>query len=219
MNHSIIIPVWNHAELTEGLLNGLMTSLGDGEVIVVNNGSTDRTGEVLAHFAQYLPLREIRFPENRGFPVACNEGLRLAAGYHLILLNNDVVVTSQTWVTELLAPVYADPRAIAGPTLFDRNPWTQLPDSSFVPYLEGWCLGFHRKALEDIGYLDEEFSPGSFEDVDFSERAVKAGYRLVWTPIGLAHLYNRTWGTLENGTEITFRNRRIWLERHGAFSR
>jgi GT2 family glycosyltransferase len=43
------------------------------------------------------------------------------------------------------------------------------------------------RALIDIGYLDENL-PGCFEDVDYSWRAVKMGYRLVEVPIPVAHV-------------------------------
>jgi len=54
-------------------------------------------------------------PENRGFPAACNQGLKAARGAYLVLLNNDAVVTDG-WLDQLAALVESDPQiGMTGP--------------------------------------------------------------------------------------------------------
>jgi GT2 family glycosyltransferase len=60
----------------------------DFETIVVDNGSTDGTAAMLA--AEFPGARLMPLPENRGFAVATNVGLRAARGAVLVCLNNDV---------------------------------------------------------------------------------------------------------------------------------
>lgn len=211
--YSVIVPVWNHADLTATLLRGLM-ACRDYEVLVIDNGSTDETPALLERMGKTLPLTVLRADANLGFPKACNWGLKEAAGTYLILLNNDVLIEDPKWMDRLSAPIRAVTRTLTGPTLMNKSPWAILPDGRYVPYLEGWCIGMPRRALTDIGLLDEAFSPGSFEDVDYSERAMEAGYRLVQTYCGLVHLYNRTWGDLPGSAAVSFRNRDLWLRKH-----
>ncbi len=100
MDYSIIIPVFNKAELTRNCLAKLQSSLagaGQGEVIVIDNASTDHTPEVLAEFPW---IRMIRNEKNLGFAGANNQGAREARGRILVLLNNDTEP-----ITHWLAPM------------------------------------------------------------------------------------------------------------------
>ncbi|HEX8806298.1 MAG TPA: glycosyltransferase, partial [Candidatus Aquilonibacter sp.] len=86
MDYSIIIPVFNKAELTRNCLKKLQPSLeggGDGEVIVIDNASSDHTQDVLATFPW---IRMIRNETNLGFAAANNQGARVARGRILVLL-------------------------------------------------------------------------------------------------------------------------------------
>jgi len=102
---SIIIPCWNQLEFTRHCIAALMrhTRL-PWELIVVNNGSTDGTKDYLTGVQDSAPVRVtvIANAANRGFPAAINQGLEIARGEYLVLLNNDVVVTD-AWLEQLIA--------------------------------------------------------------------------------------------------------------------
>src|SRR5438270_11903652 len=84
---SIVIPVWNQWQMTKGCLESLRPTLGvRDEVIVVDNGSEDGTAAGLATFPW---IRVVTNPENRGFAIACNQGLAEAKGDVVVFLNND----------------------------------------------------------------------------------------------------------------------------------
>ena len=74
------------------------------ELIAIDNGSTDGTGVYLAGVRDVasVPFTIISNPENIGFPAAINQGLKVARGEYLVLLNNDVVVTDG-WLSQLIA--------------------------------------------------------------------------------------------------------------------
>lgn len=90
---SIIIPVFNHLELTRQCLVSLYrhTQIEKGfELIVVDNGSTDTTPEGLKEACRCYPnLRVLRNERNSGFAKACNQGAKEARGAFLVFLNND----------------------------------------------------------------------------------------------------------------------------------
>ena len=106
---SIIIPCWNQIEFTQQCIAALKSHTGPAwELIVVDNGSTDGTGTYLAGVRDMstVPVTVVSNATNVGFPAAINQGLRLARGEYLVMLNNDVVVTDG-WLDQLIALVNA----------------------------------------------------------------------------------------------------------------
>jgi glycosyltransferase involved in cell wall biosynthesis len=102
---SIIVPCWNQREFTRLCLPALFRHTRPAwELIVIDNGSTDGTGLYLAGVrdAASVPVTVISNAENRGYPAAINQGLEVARGEFLVLLNNDAVVTDG-WLDQLIA--------------------------------------------------------------------------------------------------------------------
>jgi O-antigen biosynthesis protein len=93
---SIIVPCWNQLEFTQQCLAALKTHTSPSwELIVIDNGSTDGTDLYLASARDLaaVPVTVVSNTTNLGFPAAINQGLQLARGEYLVLLNNDVIVT------------------------------------------------------------------------------------------------------------------------------
>jgi hypothetical protein len=106
---SIIVPCWNGVEFTQQCIAALKSHTRPAwELIVVDNGSTDGTGTYLAGVRDMstVPVTVVSNATNVGFPAAINQGLRLARGEYLVMLNNDVVVTDG-WLDQLIALVNA----------------------------------------------------------------------------------------------------------------
>lgn len=160
-------------------------------MILVDNGSTDGTLE----FLKTLPnTKVIANKKNKGFSGGCNQGFTMARGENIVLLNNDTVVTNE-WLGRLLWQLNKNPsigivgsrsnnvvshQAITSTPYKNMdqmqkfaNEWTQKHDQQGykVDYLSGLCMIFKRSLIDIIGGLDERFSPGYFEDADFSIRA------------------------------------------------
>jgi len=110
---SIVIPTHNQLAYTRECLASIRQRTDEPyELIVVDNGSTDGTVEYLHSLAGVTVISN---PENRGFPVAVNQGIRAARGRHLLLLNNDCIVTTG-WLGRLLRALGSDPRiGLVGP--------------------------------------------------------------------------------------------------------
>ncbi|MGQ0601347.1 MAG: glycosyltransferase family 2 protein [Anaerolineales bacterium] len=202
---SIIIPNWNGAAHLPVCLDALRAqTIGDFEVIVADNASTDESRALLVR--DYPEVRVLALERNFGFTGACNSGLRSARGEFLILLNNDTEADSQ-WLAELLAAFERHPRAglIASKMLLfdqrdtlhtagdifrtdgtpgnrgvwqqDKNQFAEGPVFS----ANGGSAAYRRVMLDEIGLLDDEFY-FSCEDVDLAWRAQLAGWRCVYTP-------------------------------------
>ncbi|OZB91033.1 glycosyltransferase family 2 protein [Paenibacillus sp. XY044] len=195
---SIVIPTYNGLHLLAPCIEAIRRYTNmPYEMIVVDNASTDGTDRYCVK--EGIPF--ISLPENRGFPVACNMGLAAAGGDDLLLLNNDVTVTAN-WLSNMLAALHSrEDVGLVGPVT-NAASGRQKVDVSFqnieefqriaarnnesdpsrwgeVSRVIGMCLLMKREVLSKIGFLDEAFSPGHYEDDDYCYRARMAGFRLL----------------------------------------
>ena len=86
---SVFIPVYNREHYIPVAVNSMLAqSFTDFELIVVDDGSTDRTLEVLSRYSDPR-LRIARNPSNLGIPATRNHGLELARGEFIALLDSD----------------------------------------------------------------------------------------------------------------------------------
>ena len=215
----IVIPVYNQVAYTKDCLASLCEHTDyPFRVIVVDNASCDETPEVLRdHAGRGLALEVITNSENLGFTKAANQGLRASRGRYIVLLNNDTKVTPG-WLTGMTMTAESDDRiGIVGPKIL--NPQTERihciggllfhksgveappgqgcarDDPRFAvsfdcQYVEGSCMLIKRHVLSTIGYLDEIFAPGYYEDTDYCFRAREAGFRLAYSPYAEIYHYS-----------------------------
>ncbi len=85
MKLSIVIPAKNEAEGLARLLPKLLEVVGDSEVIIVNDGSTDETLSVLSQY----PVKVISHPYSKGNGASIKSGARLAAGDVIVFMDGD----------------------------------------------------------------------------------------------------------------------------------
>ncbi|KJR43549.1 glycosyl transferase family 2 [Candidatus Magnetoovum chiemensis] len=95
---SFIIPNWNHKELLDECLMSVENSEGEfeREVIVVDNGSTDKSADLVRQKYKYVNIVENK--QNEGYAKAVNKGITLSTGDYVFLLNNDVRLYKDTTV-------------------------------------------------------------------------------------------------------------------------
>ncbi|MBI4506137.1 MAG: glycosyltransferase [Chloroflexi bacterium] len=168
------------------------------ELIVVDNGSTDGTVEALRGEPG---VRLIANAANVGFAAGCNQGLAVARGDFLLLLNNDTLATPGWLEAMLRAMAERSTLGIVGPRSNNVAGVQRVPEATegypeglerfarafcarhagqatLVPRVIGFCMLISRVVVERIGGLDERFGTGNLEDDDYCLRARLAGFEL-----------------------------------------
>ncbi len=240
---SIVIVSYNNLHYNKLCLASVLrnTIYPDYEVIVVDNASTDGTAEYLSDLErEHEQVRVILNQENRGFAKANNQGLEIASGQRLVLLNNDTVVP-HGWLTRLLrqlekkeiglvnsvtnfsgneskVPVtYTD---LSGMEKFAED-YTNAHDGRFfdIKVAAMYCVAMRRETFEEVGPLDEQFGMGMFEDDDYSHRMRLAGYRVVCVEDAFVHHFGQASFKKLSQSEyqaIWDRNQKIYEEKWGT---
>lgn len=116
---SIVVVTWNGAALLPSCLDSLLAQDGaQPEIVVVDNGSTDGTLQLLS--AEYPRVRVVALPRNLGFTGGANAGIAAARGEFIGLLNNDAVA-GPGFVAAAAAALVANPGlgAVTGLILLD----------------------------------------------------------------------------------------------------
>jgi GT2 family glycosyltransferase len=201
---SIIMLTFNQLEDTRQTVESLLKyTHSDYELICVDNGSVDQTREYLEKLQKTEKhVRVILNEKNVGFAKANNQGMKIATGEYILLLNNDVILT-EGWLERMLVCVESDPLiGVVGPVTNHAvgQQVVEFPLDVDVPNVQkfacmqvmqyagywfethriiGFCLLVKKEVIEKIGMLDERFGPGGFEDYDFCLRVKQAGYRIM----------------------------------------
>jgi len=215
---SIVIVSWNVCDLLRQCLRSILANLQacELEIIVVDNASGDDSVEMVR--AEFPAVRLIANDQNRGFPAANNQGIAIAQGRYVFLLNPDTEVVDDALATMI---AFADERpdvGVIGPQLLNPDGSVQssrrrLPtlatavfESTWLtPYaprsvlrryrmldtpdemtqdadwVDGAALMARRRAIEQIGPLDEGFFMYS-EELDWCRRFGEGGWRVVYLP-------------------------------------
>jgi GT2 family glycosyltransferase len=217
------------------------TEYPDHEVIVVDNGSRDGTVEWLrALAAANSRVRLVLNPRNAGFARACNQGLALARGELLVLLNDDTLVPPG-WLPRLVRALDDPAVGLVGavtnrigneaevPAQYDT--WGEMLAFAAarardhegrvfdIPTVTMFCMAMRRDAFQRLGPLDQRFEIGLLEDDDYSMRARRAGYRLVCAEDAFVHHFGETsFGKLVSSgayNELLEANKRRFEEKWG----
>ena len=194
----VVIPTWNGRALLDRCLP---TVIRQGRVIVVDNGSTDGTDELLA--TRFPDVRVVAFPENRGFAAAVNAGMAAGDAKAVVLVNNDVEC-DEDFVAALAEALRPDGVGMAAGLLFvsgreridsygvevDRTlsafprfagaPWPAALHERGLAMPSGGAAAYRREALDAVGGFDERLF-AYMEDVDLGLRLQAAGWRCAGT--------------------------------------
>ncbi|GGQ79724.1 bifunctional polysaccharide deacetylase/glycosyltransferase family 2 protein [Couchioplanes azureus] len=213
---SVIVPAFNEAANIAATVRSLVRSDYPGvEVIVVDDGSTDGTADIVARLG--LPGVHVLRQRNAGKPTALNHGIAYAQHDILVLVDGDTVFEPDA-VGRLVQPL-RDPRvgAVSGNTkvanrggLLGR--WQHLEYvigfnldrrmfdvAECMPTVPGAIGAFRRRAIGDAGGVPADTLA---EDTDFTMAVLRAGWRVVYEPTAVA------W------TEAPASLRQLWRQRY-----
>jgi glycosyltransferase involved in cell wall biosynthesis len=224
---SVVMPVLNgEAHIADQLAAlAAQTYDGDWELVVSDNGCTDRTIAIVEGCRGRLPSLTIADARGRrGLNHARNTGASAARGDFLAFCDADDVATPQ-WL-EAMAKAARDADIVGGRLEWDtlndpvvrawrpQAPMTDLVvGHGFLRYAPGGNLGVWTRVAQEIGW-DEEFTFGS-SDHGFAWRAQLAGYRLAFAPDAL--MQQRFRSTLWSLARQHFRYGRSGPQLHRAF--
>lgn len=235
---SVIIPTWNKAEFIAKVLKNLAEqTLQPAEIIVVDNGGTDGTADLVRASGSRL----VRLETNAGFAAAVNAGIRGAKHEWLFILNNDVEL-DPNWLHHALSTAIKECAHFAtGKLLQAKHPerldgawdlvsragcawrcgWNAHDDAAWnerraIQIASLTAALFHRSVFDKVGLLDERYE-SYYEDVDFGLRSALAGYTGVYEPMAVAkHLGSATLGPQSpRATYLVSRNQVLLAAKFG----
>jgi hypothetical protein len=210
---AVVLVCWNNKSYLEPCLRSLFDSTlrHAVEVVVVDNGSTDGSQEMLA--SRFPQVQLIQNDRNLGLGRASNQGIEATRAPYVLLLNNDTVVNGES-LDRLIDWMAATPDAgAAGGTLLNGDGSFQAAYGKFptlgeefliatrlgemlwegypshrtgegarkVDWLSSACLLLRRTALAQVGLLDEQYFIYG-DETDLQYRLIKGGWSVYYLP-------------------------------------
>jgi GT2 family glycosyltransferase len=231
MNCSIVIPNYNGGELLKKNLPKVLAAYNSAEVIVVDDGSTDNSCEVLRDFT----VKVLVNPKNMGFASTVNRGIKEAKGDIIILLNTDVIPEKE-FIKTLLT--HFQDKSVFGVGCMDKSiegnhvvlrgrgigKWMRgflvhrrgEVDKKDTLWVSGGSCALRKSLLKKLGYFDELYNPFYWEDIDICYRALKTGFKLIFEPRSVV-LHEHAKGTIKSRYSmfqvktIAYRNQFIFV--------
>jgi poly-beta-1,6-N-acetyl-D-glucosamine synthase len=230
---SILIPCYNEGDNAEETLNhALALDYPDFEVIAINDGSKDNTGDVLDRMAARHPrLRVVHLAQNQGKAMGLQAGALLAKNEILIGIDGDALLDAHCahWMVRhfmddpRVGAVTGNPRIRNRSTLLGRLQVGEF--SSIVGMIKraqknfgalftvsGVITAFRRSAVHDVGYWSPDMLT---EDIDITWKLQRGGWKvnfepnaLVWIlmPETLKGLWKQRLRWAKGGAQVLFKN-------------
>ena len=226
---SVIIPSRDRLDLISKILSDLVhaTDYPNLEIIVVDDGSCDpAVFHLYAEYQRTRPgFRALVSDEPFNFSRSVNRGLGVATGDMILLLNNDVEVTSPDWLKEMVSCMRYSGAGIVGAKLLypDHSiqhagvivglgqlaghwfvgasadfpgPMGRLRVRQRFSAVTGACMLVSRVCAQQVGLFDDSVFAIAYNDIDYCLRAQSAGYKVLWTPFAtLVHHESATRGS------------------------
>lgn len=212
MQLSVVIPTYNRQETLAKALRALFAQQGleqiIWEIIVVDDGSTDETGNLVAKLATQssVPL-SYHYQENNGPAAARNRGIQAAAAPLVLLIGDDILAHPDLLAHHLAAHKrYPHPQA----AILGLVDWT--PTLTVTPFMRWWIenrfrfgalrdgkvkpdywffytcnISVKQEFLLENGLFDEEFHAAAYEDTELAYRLNQAGLQIHFAPQASAY--------------------------------
>ncbi len=198
---SVIVCSYNGAKTLAPCLESLgKINYPAYEVILVDDGSTDNTGEIAARFPQVQYIRQ----ENHGLSHARNTGAAAAKGEVFAYTDSDCMADPD-WLYYLIGTlVSGDYAGVGGPNISPpAQNWIQacvaaapggpshvLLTDTIAEHIPGCNMAWYRWAFESVGGFDPEYRKAG-DDVDFCWRVQQEGHAVAFSPTAIVWHYRR----------------------------
>ncbi|MFJ8506994.1 bifunctional polysaccharide deacetylase/glycosyltransferase family 2 protein [Streptomyces avermitilis] len=212
---SVIVPAYNEKECIENTINSLVQSTHPIEIIVVDDGSTDGTADLVE--AMRIPNVRVLRQENAGKPAALNNGVRNASYDIVVMMDGDTVFEPDT-VRRLVQPFANDEVGAVAGNAKVGNRDTVIGAWQHIEYVMGFNLdrrmydllrcmptipgaigAFRREAVLEVGGMSEDTLA---EDTDITIAMHRGGWRVVYEE------HARAW------TEAPGSLKQLWSQRY-----
>ncbi|MBQ6512931.1 glycosyltransferase family 2 protein [Methanobrevibacter sp.] len=238
MKVSVVTPNYNGEKFLKAFFSSLNQDCDCiGEVIIIDNGSTDKSREFIKNNSFNFPVNLIENNQNRGFSPAVNQGIRAAKYEYIFSLNNDTEVKKgsikalcelisssgdifsvqakmlQYNNKELIDDVGDEYNLLAWTKKIGENHNSNEYNDVFEIFSS--CAGaamYKKSLLEEIGMFDDNFF-AYMEDVDLALRSRINGYRNLACPQAIVyHIGSATSGSRYNEFKVRLAARNnVWV--------
>ncbi|MBE9003391.1 glycosyltransferase family 2 protein [Nostoc sp. LEGE 12447] len=231
----ILVPVFNLLEKTILFVESLSNQI-EHRLIIIDNGSNQETKEYLNSLNAFV----ITNKSNEGYVKGMNKGLKYIENDYVLFANNDIILpegllkrlkdhlNSYDIVGPLSNKVYSSQENDCNKLLVDFDV-SQTSIEEFSNYLYqkyygqvesvdmvyGHCMLMKRTVLDSVGFLDEVYGLGNYDDADFCRRAIDIGMK-----VGLAkdsfvyHFCHATFDSMGiNVDELINSNEKIYKDK------
>jgi GT2 family glycosyltransferase len=221
---SVVVCAYNAADTIDDCLSSLSKlTYPDVEIIVVNDGSRDATGEI----ARRYPNAQVIEVPNGGLSAARNIGMRAATGEIVAYTDADVRVDPD-WLTYLVQPILSGKYAgSGGPNVVPPDdPWvaqcvarapggpTQvLLNDRVAEHVPGCNMAFRRDALLGIGGFNPVYLRAG-DDVDICWRLQARGHQIGFSPSALVWHHHRASVKAYWRQQVGYGEGETWLDAH-----
>ncbi|MGO9016304.1 MAG: glycosyltransferase family 2 protein [Dissulfurispiraceae bacterium] len=231
----IIVNLNGERYLRDCIVSLACQTFSDFEVIVVDNGSTDSSLDLIRN--DFPWVRVIGLAKNTGFAEGNNTGFATSSARYIVTLNNDTIANSG-WLKALYEAAESDPLVgMVASKIFLGREGRELDSAGMLIYPDGMsrqrgrgeidsgqfdnigevlfpsaCAALYRgDMLKDIGGFDEDFFCYC-EDADLGLRARLAGWKAVLAPQAtVRHLYSQTGGPYSGFKAYHIERNRFWV--------
>jgi GT2 family glycosyltransferase len=235
---AVVLVLFNRAELTLACLQSLQKNGGmPVELIIVDNASTDNTGELLDRIRGARILRNM---ENLHYLKACNQAGDVAQSEFLLFLNNDAKLREGSLQAALrVFDTESGVGAVGGKLLLLDG---SLQEAGCIVWNDGSCLGYGRGAdpaapeynfrrdvdfcsgaflltplarFRELGGFDDRYAPAYYEETDYCMRLKSLGYRVVYEPLAcIEHVEFASSLEASHPIDQQIRNQKHFVEQH-----
>ncbi len=235
---SIIIILYNRAELTLCCLKSILDNpFNSIELVIVDNGSTDKTRLLLE---RVKGANVILNQENKHFLLACNQAAQAAQGDFILFLNNDAQIIKNS-LEVAVETLNSSPEigAVGGQIIL---PDGTLQEAGSIIWQDGSCQGYgrgdsptepqymfqrsvdycsgaflltHRQLFLEFGGFDQAYQPAYYEETDYCVRLHKLGKKIIYHPnVSILHYEFASSTSSQAAIELQRRNQQLFIEKH-----
>jgi len=195
---SIIVPAYNAAETLGECLAALLDQSiprSEYEVIVVDDGSTDATQEVVKKYGVLLLTQA-----NQGPAAARNLGVSHAQGEILLFTDADCA-PARNWIEAMVAP-FVDPEIVGVKGVYKtwqkelvacfvqleyEDKYDKMCREPYIDFIDTYSAAYRKAVFQNNGGFDPAFPRASGEDIDFSWRLSRRGCKMVFVPSAVVY--------------------------------